>query len=61
MIAQISPEAAYTAALVLETEANNRGLPLHKRRSLRRAAEALWAVISEADAIELEGRHVEEV
>ena len=60
MIAQISHEAAYTAALVLETEAKHKELPLYKRRALRQAAEALWAIINDTDAIELEGRHVEE-
>lgn len=61
MIAQISPEAAYTAALVLEAEAKHKELPMYKRRALRQAAEALWAIISDTDAIELEGHHEAEI
>ncbi len=60
LVAHVSYETALNSALLLEAAADVPGVTPQKRRYYRKAAQAFWSIINDTDAIELEGRHVEE-
>ncbi len=54
MIVKLSFEAAHMSALALEREAMNLKHRPRKRRQYQETADALWSILNDTDAIELD-------